>query len=157
MAFSLLIDELMREIWCADIHLWLIICLVTYNHIQIHVQYLFTRISSIYGTRDLLSNPHQELKTFKHAAGRCIEEYFVTSNAEEAGSTSVDWFIILGGLILLYSLVVYWLLYILIAHEGDTHVITNLNFMKLDKAIFHGVLQCVSFMSPLNECGWKNE
>ena len=28
--------------------------------------------------------PCQELKTFKHAAGRCIEEYFVTSNAEEA-------------------------------------------------------------------------
>ena len=26
----------------------------------------------------------QELKTFKHAAQRCIEEYFVTSNAEEA-------------------------------------------------------------------------
>lgn len=29
------------------------------------------------------ANGLQELKTFKHAAGRCMEEYFVTSNAEE--------------------------------------------------------------------------
>eukprot|EP00434_Breviolum_minutum_P018147 symbB.v1.2.016007.t1/scaffold1208.1/size131501/7 len=34
----------------------------------------------------LLWRCFQELKTFKHAAGRCIEEYFVTSNAEEVGT-----------------------------------------------------------------------
>ncbi|CAK9010040.1 unnamed protein product [Durusdinium trenchii] len=34
----------------------------------------------------LLSKTISELKTFKHAAGRCIEEYFVTSNAEEVGT-----------------------------------------------------------------------
>jgi len=34
----------------------------------------------------MLSTTISELKTFKHAAGRCIEEYFVTSNAEEVGT-----------------------------------------------------------------------
>lgn len=34
----------------------------------------------------MLSKTISELKTFKHAAGRCIEEYFVTSNAEEVGT-----------------------------------------------------------------------
>lgn len=42
------------------------------------------------GTQDdfhaMLSKTISELKTFKHAAGRCIEEYFVTSNAEEVGT-----------------------------------------------------------------------
>jgi len=41
---------------------------------------------------------------------------------------------------MLYSFGYYGLLYILIAHEGDTPVMTNLIFMKLDRVIFHGVL-----------------
>lgn len=97
-AFFLLIVALMRNILCADVHL----------------QYLFTTMLSIYiyVTCDLhLCNPqHQELKTFKHAAGRCIEEYFVSNNAEEAGNTSADWFISLG----VNHVILTWLLWIII-------------------------------------------
>lgn len=35
---------------------------------------------------EMLEKTVQELKAFKHAAGRCIEEYFVTMNAEEVGT-----------------------------------------------------------------------
>jgi hypothetical protein len=82
------------------------------RHTLIILVYNYVKQIYIYVTCDLhLCNPqHQELKTFKHAAGRCIEEYFVTSNAEEAGNTSADWFISLG----VNYVILIWLLRIII-------------------------------------------